>query len=199
MGSFLLLLIVAIAVAGLHMAAPDHWVPLITVSIGRNYSRRRTYEMAAAIGLGHGSSSAFIAVVALSAGLTFLGPFVSDLFYVSEGLLVIIGIYFILIGYREDGRKNSPGAGNSLLLVSIFPDLALMPILLSGAGLPLYQISAVLLSFIAATVLSLTLIIGFSGSQIGLRLSRLKSNRMDYAIAAMLFGTALFLFLFPEL
>ena len=199
MGSFLLLLIVAIAVAGLHMVAPDHWVPLITVSIGRNYSRRRKYEMAAAIGLGHSSSSALIAVVALSAGLTFLGPFISDLFYVSEALLVIIGIYFVLIGYREGGHEGSPGTGNSLLLVSIFPDLALMPILLSGAGLPLYQISAILLSFIAATVLSLALIIGFSGSQIGLRLSRLKPNRMDYAVAAMLFGTALFLFLFPGL
>ncbi len=199
MGSFLLLLIVAIAVAGLHMAAPDHWVPLITVSIGRNYSRRRKYEMAAAIGLGHGSTSAFIAVLALAAGLTFLGPFVSDLFYLSEGLLVIIGIYFVLIGYRDGGREISSGTGNSMLLVSIFPDLALMPILLSGAGLPLYEISSVLLSFIVATVLSLTLITGFSSSQIGLRLSRLEPNRMDYAIAAMLFGTAMLLFLFPGL
>ncbi len=193
-----MLLLVSILVAGFHMIAPDHWIPLISISSSRNYSHKKTYGIATALGSIHAISSSAIAVFFVFLGLVFFASFVTEIYYVSEILLVIVGVYFLVNGIKEEGGETAL-AGNSILAISVFPDLALAPILLSGITLPLSDLSIIIAAFILTSVISLFTIVFFSSGKIGSRLSRLKPNHMDYAIAAMLFATAAFLYAFPQI
>lgn len=189
---FPVLLGAAVALAALHMVAPDHWVPLTVVSKRLEYSPARTYATAAAIGAVHAIISVGVAAVAFAAGIMLVRSYVSYLQTASAILLIAVGVYFIVNGYTEaaEGFDSASGSVRSVLAVSIFPDLALIPILLGGSSLPALQVSVIVLAFVLVSCASLTLmsfgtVAGFSKA-----VERMPPRYVDYVMGLILFATA---------
>jgi hypothetical protein len=61
-----------VAIAFLHALAPDHWAPLVMMSKAQRWRRRKLALMTFLSGTGHVGSSALIAVVGATLGLTLL-------------------------------------------------------------------------------------------------------------------------------
>ncbi len=154
-------------------------------------------SIGASIGASHAILSSLVAVFILFLGLTFLSSYVYYLFMTAIVLLVVVGVYFIVNGYLESARQNEK-VENSVLAVSVFPDLAMIPVLLVGFSLGFFLVW-VLVAFIAASSLSLSAIVFLGSAGTGSRLARMKPENMDYLIGIALFLTAAFVYLFPAL
>ncbi len=193
---FTLILAIAIIVATLHMMAPDHWVPLIVVAERVGMPRRRVYGMAGFLGILHAGTSATVALLVLFVGVVLIHGYVSDLNAASIVLLIAVGIYFAVTGYREREAEVMPDriSTGTLLSVSIFPDFALIPILLSAVSLSSLEIGIIILAFALASAASLMVMIyglslGFSRA-----IQKMPPRYVDYIISAILWLTALFIF-----
>ncbi len=195
---FLFLAAVAFAIASVHMVAPDHWVPLLSVSVKHGYNKAKKYGIAALLGATHALTSGILALIALVIGGSLLGLSELDLVLASTALLTVVGIYFVVNGIRESSEVKTY-VTRSVLAVSIIPDFALVPIILSGINLPLAELWAVFLSFLLASTASLTVMIILSSGTLGKRISEMSSSGMDYTIGGLLFMTALVVYLFPSL
>ena len=75
MSLFAAILALAVILAGLHMLAPDHWIPLTVVSTRLRFSHRRTYATAAFLGILHAGTSATLALIALFIGTIVAGRY----------------------------------------------------------------------------------------------------------------------------
>ncbi|MCL5783664.1 MAG: hypothetical protein M1476_07135 [Candidatus Thermoplasmatota archaeon] len=189
MALFLILLAVASSVAMLHMIAPDHWLPLSVISSGRGYSRRKKYALSTALGFGHAGTSILVAGAVFYLGLTLIHIYISYLVLAGQILLIIVGLYFIINGYREGSRDTSIPE-NSALSVGIFPDLALIPILITGYSLSTYDIVTILLAFALLSTLFLCLMIFLAARGMGKIIAKMPPKYMDYLIGAVLILTA---------
>lgn len=189
---FYLILIIAIVLAGLHMLAPDHWIPLTVVAGRMNFSRRRTLATAGLLGILHAGTSATVALLALLLGMVLVKIYLNYLQYVSIALLIIVGVYFILNGYRERNSHDNPSSASvtTVLSVSIFPDLALMPLLLSGITLSSVEIGIVIVAFAVISALSLSLMVYGTSKGFSRAVERLPPRYVDYIMGSILFITA---------
>ncbi len=124
-------------VAVFHMMAPDHWLPITIISETRGFSKAEKYGITASIALLHGALSSAIALAILYVGLVFLGKFVQYITFAGLLLLVVVGAYFVINGYLE--RNAGSIAGNASVAVSVLPDFAIIPLLLSGSALGFYR------------------------------------------------------------
>ncbi len=195
---FAIILAIAILVAALHMVAPDHWVPLIVVADRTHLQRKRVYGMAGFLGILHAGTSATVALLVLYVGLILIHGYVSYLNAASIALLIVVGLYFAITGYRENESEIKPDriSTATLLSVSIFPDFALVPILLSAVSLTSLEIGVIILSFALASAVSLIIMVfgvslGFSKA-----IEKMPPKYIDYIISVILWFTALFVFLF---
>ncbi|MCL4335689.1 MAG: hypothetical protein M1344_00475, partial [Candidatus Thermoplasmatota archaeon] len=78
----------------------------------------------------------------------------------------------------------------SALSVGIFPDLALIPILISGYSLSAYELITILLAFALLSTLFLCLMVFLAARGMGKIIARIPPKYMDYMIGAVLFLTA---------
>lgn len=181
------------------MIAPDHWVPLMVVSRKMNYSGRRTYFSAIALGGLHAITSEAVAGIGLIVGIFLVKSFLHYLEVASVILLVIVGIYFIANGYTEKNPEESYSLTSvrSIIAISAFPDFALIPIMLASSPLPLLAISTVLVIFIIISALSLVVIIYGAVKGFSKALERLPPRYVDYIMGMVLFATAAILALIP--
>lgn len=189
MSLYLLLILVALSVSSLHMIAPDHWLPLTVIASAKSYSSSRKYSTAAALGFAHAGTSIVLAMAIFYAGLALIHNYIGYLLLAGEILLVIIGLYFILNGYRES-EKDTSFTETSALSVSAFPDFALLPIVISGASLSGIQIGTILLVFLLASGIALTAMVFAAGKGLGKAISRVPPKYMDYLIGGVLIATA---------
>lgn len=189
MSLYILLLLVALSVSSLHMIAPDHWLPLAVISTAKSYSSSKKYGVAAGLGFAHAGTSILVAMAIFYAGLVLIHNYISYLLLAGEVLLAIIGIYFIINGYRESEDKTNFSEA-SALSVSAFPDLALLPIVISGAALNGFQIGTILLVFFFASGIALTAMVFVAGKGLGKAISRVPPKYMDYLIGGVLIVTA---------
>ncbi|MHB8361917.1 MAG: hypothetical protein ACYDAO_10410 [Thermoplasmataceae archaeon] len=194
---FAFLLFLSIIIALVHMVAPDHWVPLIAISKKNNYTEFKKYGMASGIAGGHAVISGAIAFLILVLGLTFLKSYTNDLIYLSIFLLLIVGLYFIFNGLHES-KEVDRKIENSIIAVSIFPDLAIVPIIVSASVLPFSEIIIIFIGFLIASIISLNIMIYVSSLAIGDKFSSMKPENMDYVIGGLLLITALIVTLFPS-
>ncbi len=194
---FFFIIGIASVIAFTHMFAPDHWIPLLAVSSRSNYTGRRTYFTAAAIGLLHASSSIAVALVAFSISMGIAREYVLYFRYGAEILLLAIACYFIINGISEKNAENSgkSASNTTLLSVSVFPDLAFMPLLILAIGLPALQISAIILVFAAVSTFSLVFVVFFSMKGFLRAVKNIPPRYMDYVIAAVLIITSAYLYL----
>lgn len=190
MNLFLLLVIAALSVSSLHMVAPDHWLPLTVISSARTYSDRRKYATAAALGFAHAGTSIAVAMAVFYAGMALIHNYIGDLILAGQVLLVLIGIYFMINGYREK-EGESTVTEVSALSVSAFPDFALLPIVVSSAPLSNSQIGIILLLFFLASGISLTAMVFAAEKSLGKAISRVPPKYLDYVIGGVLMLTAL--------
>ncbi|MHB1493356.1 MAG: hypothetical protein ACYCSG_00575 [Thermoplasmataceae archaeon] len=195
--SFLFLLTVAIIIALTHMIAPDHWIPLVSLASKNKYSNPKKFGIASLIGSGHAAISGLLALLIVIFGMVFLKGYVNDLIDVSIILLIAIGAYFIINGYSES-RESNRGIENSIIAVSVFPDLAIIPIIISSSQYPLMDTLIIFLGFLIASVISINIMVFLSSLTIGERFSKMKPEHMDYAIGVLLFMTAIVVILFPS-
>ncbi len=189
MSPYILLLLVALSVSSLHMIAPDHWLPLTVISTAKSYSPTKKYGVAAALGFTHAGTSIVVAVAIFYAGLVLIHSYFSYLLLSGEVLLVIVGLYFIINGYRESGGETSISE-TSALSVSALPDLALLPIVISGATLSSMQIGTILLVFFLSSGIALTAMVFIAGKGLGKAISMVPPKYMDYLIGGVLIATA---------
>lgn len=190
MDLFFLLLIVALLVSAIHMVAPDHWLPLTVIATARSYSSSRRYGAAAFIGLAHALTSIAIAAMVLLAGVVLTHRYFNYLILAGEILLVMIGVYFIFNGYREEKAEETGITEASALTVGAFPDFSLIPIVISAASLNLTQISEILGVFAVSSCLALVAMAYVAEKSVGKALSRVPPKYMDYVIGGVLIGTA---------
>ena len=196
MSLFLILTSTVILVAFFHMIAPDHWIPLLIISKTRNYTARTKYSTAVLLGIGHSGSSVLIAVAVLFVGAEILKISVHLLTYISIILMFIIAAYFIINGVRES-RENSGGLmAKSALAVSIFPDLAFLPIFIAAFGMSAGGITYIILVFIAVTTGTLTAVVFVTSNIPGTdRLKQLPGPYTDYLIGLILIITGIIIYL----
>lgn len=182
------------------MIAPDHWVPLMVVSRKMNYSPRKTYTSAAALGGLHAITSEAVAAIALVVGVFLVRNFLHYLEIASIILLVVVGIYFIVNGYAEENPEGGYSAASirSIVGISAFPDFALIPIMLASSPLPIISISLVLVTFILVSSISLTFMVYGTARGFSKFLENLPPKYVDYIMGAVLFLTASILAFIPS-
>ena len=192
MSLFILILGTVIALGGLHMIAPDHWVPLMVVSRKMNYSRGKTYVNGAALGGLHAITSEALAGIALVVGVFLVKSFLHYLEIASIALLVIVGIYFIYNGYTEENPEEgyTSSSVKSIIAISAFPDFALIPVMLAASPLPYQDIVVVLSAFILISALSLTVMVMAAAKGISKALENLHPRYIDYIMGIVLFITS---------
>ncbi|EQD27998.1 conserved hypothetical protein, membrane [mine drainage metagenome] len=153
--------------------------------------------MASGIAGGHAVISGAIAFLILVLGLTFLKSYTNDLIYMSIFLLLIVGLYFIFNGLHESSEVDRK-IENSIIAVSIFPDLAIVPIIVYASALPFSEIIIIFIGFLIASIISLNIMIYASSLAIGDKFSNMRPENMDYVIGGLLLFTALIVTLFPS-
>ena len=184
---FYLLLVSLVLLAALHMIAPDHWIPISTISSIRKFSNLKKIVISILLGVLHASTS-----VALAVGLVITKSYLSYMYDAGEVLLVIVGLYFILNGLieRKKSQKVEALSTNSALTVSIFPDVALVPILISATPLGFSEISILIIAFVSVSALSLSVIVLVASIGITSALEKLEPRVIDYVMGIVLFITA---------
>ena len=184
---FYLLLVSLVLLAALHMIAPDHWIPISTISSIRKFSNLKRIVISILLGVLHASTS-----VALAVGLVITKSYLSYMYDAGEVLLVIVGLYFILNGLieRKKSQKVEALSTNSALTVSIFPDVALVPILISATPLGFSEISILIIAFVSVSALSLSVIVLVASIGITSAVEKLEPRVIDYVMGIVLFITA---------
>ncbi|MCL5787312.1 MAG: hypothetical protein M1581_01695 [Candidatus Thermoplasmatota archaeon] len=191
------LFLLAVLIAFFHMLAPDHWIPLTSLSAKRGYSTPKKYGIATLIGGGHATISGALGLLFLFLGFTFLKNDVNELIYISIALLLIVGLYFIINGYGESKETNR-NVENSIIAVSVFPDFAIIPIMVSASEYTLPYGFLIFIGFLISSILSINAIIYLNSKTIGKRMSEMKPENLDYVIGFLLLATALILLAFPS-
>jgi|YelNatPaOPRAMG01_1025707.scaffolds.fasta_scaffold01669_9 threonine/homoserine/homoserine lactone efflux protein len=193
MDLFFFLLGTAALLGGLHMIAPDHWAPLAVVSRKLKYTGRKTYLTAASLGAIHAITSEAIAGLVLVIGVLLVHRYLGYVEIASIILLFAVGIYFIVNGVMEielkDDQSNAPV--KSILAISAFPDLALIPIILAGSALSLLEIGLILAVFIIVSSISLTVMSYLSTRGLAGAMEKIPPRYIDYVMGLILFLTAI--------
>jgi hypothetical protein len=186
------LLIVVVALSALHMFAPDHWIPVTVASYRRNFTRTRTYLLASGIGLSHGVSSAALSVAIAEVGSFFFPTYYVNLFAVT--LLVVIAIYIFVGAARK--AKSGGKAESVSVLVSVIPDPALVPFVLIARGFGATYSWLMVIAFVVAAVVSVTLVVFLATKGLSVALSSMKAEHVDYVVAGALMLVAAFIYLY---
>ncbi|MDA8343902.1 MAG: hypothetical protein M0Z66_00315 [Thermaerobacter sp.] len=162
LNAFVVLALAALAVAVVHSAMPDHWVPLAIVARSNRWSIARTARISLIAALGHVGAS-----LVLGMAIGAVGP-LREWAAMREGR--VIGVMLIATGaglyvYSRLSRRPR-GAGAHLPLprslgqfivpfgVAASPNLAIVPVALASAALGWPALLIVLLAFTAGTLVT---------------------------------------------
>ena len=193
--TFTFILTISIIIASVHMLAPDHWAPLAALSASRKYSRSRTSRIALLLGTGHAGISVAVGALVVLLGLVLSSFYSNAIFIATESTLLLVAAYFLLNGYSE--RKETGKSEvyeNSVLLVSIFPDFAIIPFMVYAFAMGSLKFSLIIIVFILSSALSLMIVTILSKRALGKIISGIKPNIMDYVISLILVLTAIFIY-----
>jgi hypothetical protein len=174
------------------MIAPDHWVPLTVTSQRNKLTRSRTYLLSAAIGLGHGVSSAVLSLIIAVVGSLFFPARYVSLFAVA--LLVVIAVHIVVKAARE--AEAGTKVGSVSVFVSVIPDPALVPFILVADGFGVVYTFGMLVAFIVTAVASLVLIIFLATMGLSKALSKISPQYVDYLVGLALILVAAFIYFY---
>lgn len=193
MNSFTHILIAVIIIGILHMTAPDHWLPLSAISRRFNYTGTKTQATATLLGFLHSSISVLIGVFAYVIGLLFISYLKDGFSIIARVLLAIVAIYFIGNGYKEsrsvENHMNDSTTVRSALIVSIFPDFAMIPFIFSTLGMSNISIIEIIISFIAVSILSINAMAYIGTRGLAMVIERIPPYYIDYVMGIILLAT----------
>lgn len=185
------IIVLALALASLHMIAPDHWIPFSVLSSKRGYTLGKSLSLSSGIGFAHGALSVLVSLLVAFAGLAFLDP--QEIKIGAVALLVAVSIYMVINAIREEnGNENIE---NTSILVSVVPDPAFLPIALVAVAYGNLFLGLLSLVFILASGIALLSVVYIARGSIFRKLEKLKPTTVDYVVVAVLLLTALFVYL----
>lgn len=173
------------------MVAPDHWLPLSVASARRSLGSRKTLAIAAALGVTHSATSALVAVLVLLVGEVVAG-LVHYLNTAGFILLIVVAVYFFLAGAAEAKapRTSEHVALGSAVAVSVFPDFALVPLVLLASPYGATYVGQLLAVFAVVSASSLTAVTAAARRGLLKSMERMPPYYSDYAVALILVITA---------
>lgn len=194
LGTSLLLLLAAAAVAALHSVLPDHWVPLAVVARAHRWGTLRTLRVSGLAAGGHVATSLVLAAVVALVGLRFQSRIAGAQGRIVGGLLFATGVGFLLWGLFRRGRaqdhhhghehhhgddeavhldhgREGPLRSRLAAIVVPFgvaasPDLTILPVAFAAAGSGIPIVIGVLLVF-AITTLTVFMGLTLAGAFVG--------------------------------
>ncbi|WMT52871.1 hypothetical protein [Ferroplasma acidiphilum] len=181
-----------ILIAGLHMVAPDHWTPILSYSLQKKFRTGKIGTMSFSLGLIHGIFSSILSFGIAILGMYFLPEFYLKIFAVA--LLVFVALYIILNAMHEKKSEDSRGGEieKSILLVSIIPDPAIVPIILIAVVYGIHFVYITLIIFVLASALALLLVTLLLSKILMKKLATFTPQKIDYLVAIILLLTTLF-------
>ncbi len=180
----------SVLIATLHMVAPDHWTPILSYSIRKRLKKGKTGFISFGLGMIHGIFSAILSFAIAIIGVHFFPEFYLKIFAVS--ILIFVAVYIILNANHEENTEKNKDVEKSILLVSVIPDPAIVPIILIAVSYGIHFVYFTLSIFVIASALALlTVTIALSGVLIK-RISMLTPKKIDYLVSIILLGTIIF-------
>ena len=179
---FISILASGFAVAFLHGALPNHWLPFVLVGRRQGWTAGKTLAITAAAGVGHALITMLLGLALVGAGLAVGERLASFMPYVAGAILMALGLFYLGRHARGDGHLHVPFLGRLAPVRGIVEDveapalsdrtavLGLMAILALSpceAFLPVY-LSGLKFGWTGFGALSLVLVLAAAGSMAGL-------------------------------
>ncbi len=196
MFSFQALFIAVILLGTLHMIAPDHWLPLSAIARRFKYTRYKIQGTATILGGLHSGISVMVGLIASIIDIIFISYFRNGFSLIGAVLLLSVAIYFFANGYREsrsghlDVQEN--GTVKSALVVSIFPDFAVIPFIILTVDQNLISAMEIIAAFILASIVSLNAMAYIGTKGLAKIIERVPPYYIDYLMGLILLFTILF-------
>ena len=108
---FISILATGFAVAFLHGALPNHWLPFVLVGRRQGWAAGKTLAITAAAGLCHALITMLLGLVLVATGMAVgdrLGPVLP---YVAGAILMALGLYYLARNARGGGHLHLPFLG----------------------------------------------------------------------------------------
>ena len=174
------LLATGFVVAFLHGALPNHWLPFALVGRRQGWSVGKTLAITSLAGVAHAGVTMLLGLVLVATGMAVGGPLAAALPLIAGGLLIALGVYYLVGHARGDGHLHlpflgrlAPATGPSgeattaalsdrtailglLAILALSPCEAFVPIYLSGLRFGWAGFGALSLVLTAAAVASMT-------------------------------------------
>ena len=96
------LLISAFLLSIVHATIPNHWLPLVAIGKGENWSRSLTLRATLITGFAHIASTIFIGLIVGWAGLQFALRYHALFRVIAPSLLIILGIIYIILYFNKN-------------------------------------------------------------------------------------------------
>ena len=178
------LLATGFVVAFLHGALPNHWLPFALVGRRQGWSTGKTLVITAFAGVAHAGVTMLLGLALVAAGMAFGGPIAAALPVIAGGVLIALGVYYLVSHARGDGHLHLPFIGRLapategevataglsdgaailglLAILALSPCEAFLPIYLSGLRYGWAGFGALSVVLTGAAVLSMTGLTGLS-------------------------------------
>lgn len=192
MNPVIFLVLIAILLSGLHMIAPDHWMPLSALNLKNSFGSKKLRVTAFLLGLLHGITSTALALLVIFVGVYIFGT--REIRIISVIILFIVAAYILINSYREAQSKRS--VENTSLAVSVFPDPAFLPILVAAAAYGIFSVSIVSILFVISSALFLLLIVILVNMGLAKSLSKLRPVTVDRIVVIALLLTSVYIYLY---
>ena len=138
------LMVGALTISMIHAILPDHWLTFVLVGSAQRWSRSKIMRLVFLAGSGHVLMTTLLGIATASIAKGIL-PFLGHLEkYVPSGILMTLGLIYILLGAAHKGDYDHPlksGLSNKATEASLFLMLTLSP---CEAMIPLFFMASTL-------------------------------------------------------
>ena len=108
---FISILATGFAVAFLHGAMPNHWLPFVLVGRRQGWAPGKTLVITAFASLCHSGATMALGLLLVATGMAVGDRFGAVLPLVAGGLLIALGLFYLVRNARGDGHLHLPFVG----------------------------------------------------------------------------------------
>ena len=179
---FVSILTTGFAVAFLHGALPNHWLPFVLVGRRQGWASGKTLAITAFAGLCHATVTMLLGLLLVALGLAVGDRFGPVLTLIAGGLLIAFGLYYLISHARGDGHLHLPFLGRLVPAEGVIADahapalsdraaiiglLAMLAVSPCEAFIPVY-LSGLRFGWAGFGLLSVVLAVAAMSSMVGL-------------------------------
>ncbi|PKP21673.1 MAG: hypothetical protein CVU05_06265 [Bacteroidetes bacterium HGW-Bacteroidetes-21] len=96
----------------IHAAIPNHWIPIIAIGKTEKWSSKETMTATLITGFAHTLSTILIGIIVGFVGIKLSGTYELIVRYAAPGILILIGMIYILIDRLRHGHSHSHSHDN---------------------------------------------------------------------------------------